>query len=160
MNARRMSVGGVQVYRSLGMISILGTPQGPGMAGEVLETLGEAAINVEFISCCPDSGGGDDIVVCVARNRVEEALAALAPVQPRIHPVAVTVTDGLVAVAIYGPHFREIPAVAGRIFRALADAGVNILAISTSVSSVTSVFEEARLEDALAALRAKFDIEG
>ena len=51
-------------------------------------------------------------------------------------------THGLVAVAIYGPHFREIPAVAGRIFRALADAGMNILAISTSVSSVTSVFEE------------------
>jgi aspartokinase len=155
-----MSVGGVQVYRDLGMISILGTPRGPGMAGEVLETLGEAGINVEFISCCPDSGGGDDIVVCVARARIDEALAALDPVRPRLHPIGVKVVGGLVGVAIYGPHFREIPAVAGRIFRALADAGVNILAISTSVSSVTSVFEEARLEDALAALRAKFDIEG
>jgi hypothetical protein len=37
---------------------------------------------------------------------------------------------------------------------------VNILAISTTVSSVTSVFEEIKLEDALTALRAKFDIEG
>lgn len=160
MNVRRMSVGGVQIYRDLGMISILGTPQGPGMAGEVLETLGEAGINVEFISCCPDSGGGDDIVVCVARASVDEALASLGPVRPRLNPIGVKVTSGLVAVAIYGPHFREIPAVAGRIFRALADAGVNILAISTSVSSVTSVFEEAKLEDALTALRAKFDIEG
>ena len=160
MSAQRMSVGGVQVYRNLGMISILGTPHGPGMAGEVLETLGEAGINVEFISCCPDSGGGDVIVVCVHRASVDEALAALGPVRPRIHPVGVRMTDGLVAVAIYGPHFREIPAVAGRIFRALAEVGVNILAISTSVSSVTSVFAEDKLEEALAALRAKFDIEG
>ena len=88
MIARRMSVGGVQVYRDLGMISILGTPQGPGMAGDVLEALGEAGINVEFISCCPDSGGGDDIVVCVARARVDDALAALGPVQPRLSPSA------------------------------------------------------------------------
>jgi aspartate kinase len=158
MNAGRVPVGGVQVYRDLGMISILGTPHGPGMAGEVLETLGEAGINVEFISCCPDSGGGDDIVVCVARARIDEALAILEPVRPRIRPVGMKVTSGLVGLAIFGPHFREIPAVAGRVFRALADAGVNILAISTSVSSVTSVFEEARLEDALAALRERFDI--
>jgi aspartate kinase len=160
MTARKMPVGGVQVYRDLGMISILGTPHGPGMAGEVLETLGEAGINVEFISCCPDSGGGDDIVVCVARARIEEALAALEPARPRINPVGVKVTPGLVGLAVFGPHFREIPAVAGRIFRALADAGVNILAISTSVSSVTSVFEESRLDEALAALHARFEIGG
>ncbi len=160
MSEKRMSVGGIQVYHDLGMISILGTPQGPGMAGEVLETLGEAGINVEFISCCPDSGGGDNIVVCVARQRVADALAALEPVRPRLRPLGVKVSGGLVGLAVYGPHFREIPAVAGRIFRALADVGVNILAISTSVSTVTSVFEESRLEEALAALRAKFEIDG
>lgn len=160
MNTERLPVGGVQVYRDLGMISILGTPHGPGMAGEVLETLGEAGINVEFISCCPDSGGGDDIVVCVARPRMDEALAILERVRSRIRPVGMKITPGLVGLAVFGPHFREIPAVAGRVFRALADAGVNILAISTSVSSVTSVFEEARLDDALAALHAKFEIGG
>jgi hypothetical protein len=55
MNTQRMSVGGVQVYRDLGMISILGTPQGPGMAGEVLETLGEAGINEAVEKCARTS---------------------------------------------------------------------------------------------------------
>ena len=41
---------------------------------------------------------------------------------------------------------------------ALADAGVNILAISTSISSVTSVFEQEMLEPALASLRRKFEV--
>ena len=158
MSERKMRVGGVQVYRDLSMVSILGTPHGPGMAGVVLETLGNAGVNVEFISCCPDSQGGDDIVVCVERSRLDEALALLDQVRDRIRPLGLKTTEGLVAVAVFGPHFREIPAVAGRIFRALADAGINIIAISTSVSSVTSVFEEALLETGLAALRERFEV--
>lgn len=158
MTADKMRVGGVQVYRGLSMISILGTPHGPGMAGVVLETLGNEGINVEFISCCPDSGGGDNIVVCVERNRLAAALARLETVREHIRPLGVKTREGLVAVAVFGPHFREIPAVAGRIFRTLADAGINIFAISTSVSSVTSVFEETLLETGLSALRERFEI--
>lgn len=158
MTEAKVRVGGVQVYRGLSMISILGTPHGPGMAGVVLETLGHAGVNVEFISCCPDSGGGDNIVVCVERDRLADALARLETVRDRIRPLGMKTREGLVGVAVFGPHFREIPAVAGRIFRAMADAGINILAISTSVSSVTSVFEEALLETGLAALHERFQI--
>lgn len=158
MTERKMRVGGVQVYQDLAMISILGTPHGPGMAGVVLETLGAAGINAEFISCCPDSGGGDNIVVCVHRSRLTDALDALGPAQARLSPVGMATTEGLVGLAVFGPHFREIPAVAGHIFRALADAGINIVAISTSVSSVTSVFDATMLEPALASLHRRFDI--
>lgn len=158
MAERKMRVGGVLVSRNLGMISILGTPHGPGMAGVVLEAMGEVDINVEFISCCPDSGGGDNIVLCLERSRVQDALGAVGQVQSKIRATGIATTEGLVSVSVFGPHFREIPTVAGRIFRALADAGVNILAISTSISSVTSVFDQAMLEPALASLRRNFDI--
>ncbi len=158
MTERRMRVGGVQLYPNLSMISVLGTPRGPGMAGVVLEALGNAGINVEFISCCPDSGGGDNIVLCVERSRVDLALLALEGVRDRILPVGIRMHEGLVGLAVFGPHFREIPAVAGRIFRALADANVDILAISTSVSSVTSIIEQSMLSAALDSLHARFEI--
>lgn len=158
MAERKMRVGGILVSRDLGMLSILGTHHGPGMAGAVLEAMGEAEINVEFISLCPDSGGGDNIVICVDRARLSDAVAALEGVQGKIRPADTATSEGLVAVAVYGPHFREIPSVSGKIFRALADAGVNILAISTSISSVTSVFDEEMLEPALVSLRRKFDV--
>jgi aspartate kinase len=158
VDERKMRVGGILVSQNLGMLSILGTPHGPGMAGVVLEALGEAEINVEFISCCPDSGGGDNIVICIHRARLADALQAVEQVQSKIRPTGIATSEGLVAVAVYGPHFREIPTVAGRIFRALADAGVNILAISTSISSVTSVFEQSMLEPALASLRRRFEV--
>jgi aspartate kinase len=155
---RKMRVGGILVSRNLGMVSILNTSHGPGRAGVVLEALGEAEINVEFISCCPDSGGGDNIVVCVDQDRLQDALAAVEGVQDRLGSGSLSTTNGLIAVAVYGPHFREIPTVAGRIFRALADAGVNILAISTSISSVTSVFDQGMLEAALTSLRRHFEV--
>jgi aspartokinase len=153
-----MRVGGIQIYRHLSMISILGAPHGPGTAGVVLETLGNAGINVEFISCCPDSGGGDNIVVCVERTRLGDALAQIETVREHIRPLGLTTREGLVCVAVFGPHFREIPAVAGRIFRTLADAGINLLAISTSVSSVTSLFDESMLDQGIEALHRRFEV--
>jgi aspartate kinase len=155
---RKMRVGGILVTRNLGMVSLLGASHGPGRAGVVLEALGEAEINVEFISCCPDSGGGDNIVICMDQMRLQDALAAVEEVQARVRSASISKAEGLAAVAVYGPHFREIPTVAGKIFRALADAGVNILAISTSISSVTSVFDQGMLEAALTSLRKNFDV--
>ncbi len=158
MAERKMRVGGILVSQNLGMISILGTPHGPGMAGVVLEAIGLADIAIEFISCCPDDDGRDNIVVCLQRDRLPEARSAVEQIQSKIRPSRIFTTEGLVAVAVYGPHFREIPTVAGKVFRALADAGVNILAISTSISSVTSVFEQDMLEAALASLRRRFEV--
>ena len=158
MAERKMKVGGILVSHDLGMISILGTPRGPGTAGVVLEALGNAQINVEFISCCPDSGGGDNIVVCMERSRLPEGMAAIDQIRDQIHSSRVHTTEALVAVSVFGPHFREIPDVAGKIFRALADVGVCILAISTSISSVTSVFDQGMLEAALSSLRRKFEV--
>jgi aspartate kinase len=155
---RKMKIGGILVSQDLAMISILGTHRGPGTAGVVLEAIGGAEINVEFISCCPDSGGGDNIVICIDRTRLDEGLGALEAVQDEIQPEGISTTDGMVAVSVFGPHFREIPSVAGKIFRALADAGVNIRAISTSISSVTSVFDQSMLEPALGSLRSRVEV--
>ncbi len=65
---------------------------------------------------------------------------------------------GSLRLAVFGPHFREIPNVASQVFKALAEAGINILAISTSVSSVTCVFKQERLSEGLASLRGRFEI--
>lgn len=155
---RKMKIGGILISHDLGMISILGTPRGPGTAGVVLEALGTAEINVEFISCCPDSGGGDNIVICMERTRLTDGMEAINEIRDQIRSARINTTEALCAVSVFGPHFREIPTVAGKIFRALADAGVNILAISTSISSVTSVFDQGMLEQALTSLRRRFEV--
>jgi aspartokinase len=61
-------------------------------------------------------------------------------------------------VSIFGPDFRERPGIAGAMFKALADNGINILAISTSISTVSCVIASDDLENGLNALRATFDL--
>ena len=61
-------------------------------------------------------------------------------------------------VSIFGPDFRERPGIAGTMFHALAERGVNILAVSTSISTVSCVIESDPLESALVALRETFDL--
>jgi aspartokinase len=61
-------------------------------------------------------------------------------------------------VSIFGPDFRERPGIAGTMFDALAAEEINILAISTSISTVSCVIESAALEAALNSLRKTFDL--
>ena len=153
-----MKIGGVLASQQLGMVSIVGTPDTPGIAGVVLAALGAAGISVEFISCCPDLGGGATITVCVEMARFDEALDRIEEIRADIDAKQIVTNEDICALAVYGPHFREIPNVASQVFKALAEVGINILAISTSVSSVTCVFRQDRLGDALGSLRGRFEI--
>lgn len=154
----RMKIGGVLVSQHIGLISVQGAPHAVGIAGMIFESLGAAGINVEFISCCPDVGGGDTIVVSAEMRKLERALLLIEELQESIGATRVVAMRDLCSVAVFGPHFREIPNVASQIFKALAEVGINILSISTSVSSVTCVFDQSRLADALGSLRSHFEI--
>jgi aspartate kinase len=153
-----LKIGGVIVTQNLGMVTVQGAPHSPGIAGEIFEAIGVQGINVDFISCGPDQGGGDTMSLCFDQGRFDDAADTIERVGERLHAQKIATRENLCAVAVFGPHFREIPNIASRIFKALAEAGVNILAISTSVSSVTCVFDQEHLTAALASLRGHFDV--
>jgi aspartokinase len=155
---RKMKVGGVLTSEHLAMVSVLGAKNTPGIAGIVLETLGRQGINVEFISSCPDLGEGATISICVEESILAGALEKMEHIRSEIGAQQLVTNRGLCLVAVFGPHFREIPNVASQVFKTFAEVGINILAISTSVSSVTCVFEEARLSEAMQNLRVHFEI--
>lgn len=153
-----MKIGGTITSENLAMVSVLGARNTPGIAGIVLDALGQRGINVEFISSCPDLGEGATISFCVEEGLLETALARVEEIRAQIGAQQVVTNKGLCLVAVFGPHFREIPNVASQVFQTLAEIGVNIQAISTSVSSVTCVFEQDRLPAAIQNLRAHFEI--
>ena len=153
-----MKVGGILSAEDLGMITVQGAPDSPGIAGKILEAIGNSGINVGFISCAPDLGGGASITVCVGMDRFEQALDEIERVRDEIHAQEVATQERICSVSVFGPHFGEIPNVASRIFQALAEAGINILAISTSVSSVTCVFNQTLLNEGMDSLKTRFEI--
>ncbi|GAB4401881.1 MAG: hypothetical protein Kow00123_11610 [Anaerolineales bacterium] len=151
-------IGGVIRRTHLAQIDVLSVPDRPGVAATLLKALGDAHINVQFIVQCIDSENRDHMVLCVDRDDMAQAMALVNQVSPQICAGCVRVNDDVAIVAIFGPDFRERPGIAGQMFDALAAEGINILAISTSISTVSCVIQRADLEKANQALLRTFEL--
>ena len=155
---QKTRIGGIMQKTNLAEIEVLSVPDRPGVAAALLKSLGDAGINVLFIVQCIDSENRDHIVLCVESDDARQALALVEKVSPLICAGCVRVTEDTALLSIFGPDFRERPGIAGGMFDALAAAGINILAISTSVSTVSCIIRHADLEQAKASLLKEFEL--
>jgi aspartate kinase len=154
----KIKVGGVIQNDHLASISVLAVKDRPGIAAAILDAVGQRNLNVQFVVQVIDHEDQDQMVLCVDRADLPASLAAIEALRPELQPAAVVSNPEVASLAIFGPDFRERPGIAGRMFRALAERGVNILAISTSISTVNCIIDFARLRDALAAIGDHFDL--
>jgi len=151
-------IGGVIRNPNLAKVGVMGIPDRPGVAGAILSALGREGINVEFIVQCIDLNNHDHVVFCVARDDLEAALSVLEGIRPRLGAKEVIHEPEAGIVSIFGPDFRERPGIAGAMFNALASVGINILAISTSISTVSCVIDAKRVSEAVRVIEQTFDM--
>ncbi len=154
----RVTIGGILQYTDLALVGMMAVPDRPGVAAAIFKTLGKRGINVVSIVQLVDLDNNTHVVFCVASKDASVALGLLEPVKERFGGRGITHRARVAVVSIYGPDFRERPGIAGMMYTALADAGINILSISTSISSVSCVIDRARLDDAVEALKDKFEL--
>ncbi len=154
----KTKIGGIIQNDQLAAISVLAMRDRPGLAAAVLAALGQRGLNVQFVVQVIDQQDQAQIVLCVDRPDLAASLDAIETIRTELKPAAVTSQPDMASVAIFGPDFRERPGVSGTMFRALAERGVNIFAISTSISTVNCIIELDRLKDALAAIHEWFDL--
>jgi len=154
----KITIGGIIESRNLIMISILSAPNQPGIAGKILTYLGNQTINVEFITESGNASGGADISFCIHSDFRAQILNHLDELKNLVQAQISKWIDNVAILTIYGPHFREKPAVAGRMCAALGSFGINILGISTSISSVSCVIDNAKIELAKTALMQFFQL--
>jgi len=154
----KIRIGGIMQNAHLGLLNVTAVPDRPGIAGAILSGLGERGVNVQFIVQCIDQNQRDQVAVCVDRDDCDVARQVVEAIAPELEAGKVISRPEVAIVSIFGPDFRERPGIAGQMFDSLAAAGVNILAISTSISTVSCVIESDDLEPALNALRETFDL--
>jgi aspartate kinase len=154
----KIRIGGIMQNAHLSLLSVTAVPDRPGIASAILGGLGEQRVNVQFIVQCIDERQRDQIALCVDRDDLPTALEILGSVAPELEAAKVVSYPEAAIVSIFGPDFRERPGIAGTMFEALAGEGINILAISTSISTVSCVINSDHLEAGLNALRATFDL--
>ena len=157
---KKVKIGGILQGKGLANIRLASIPDRPGVAARIFQTLGAARINVEFIVHSMDEREQSHLSFCVDRKDFHDAFSLLERQKEEIGCVEVIGNRTVGTVSIFGPHFREYPGIAGAFFKALGADGINVLAISTSISTCTCLIEEKNMAAAVAALSQAFDLPG
>lgn len=156
-NEEKVKVGGIMASAGLATVSILSLPNRPDIAGTVLHALGKRSINIEFVVHNFDLEGNGNMTFCIDQKDLETALEVLEGVKPLIEAKGISYHPNVAVISVFGPHFRERPMISGLMFNALGTAGINVLAISTSISSCSCLIQADQAEDAVRALHETFE---
>ena len=154
----RHRIGGIMRNEHLARISVLSIPDRPGVAASLLNALSGRGLNVQFIVQCIDGQNRDHIVLCVDREDLDGCKTAIQDIIPSLEAEHVECDPTAASIVVFGPDFRWRPGIAATMFEALAAEGINILAISTSISTVMCVISRDDLDAAEAVLRATFEV--
>jgi aspartate kinase len=155
---KKTKIGGVMHSDGLAMIGVLAIPSRPGVAGKILSAMGDNGINVQFVVQTVDRDGNDHVVFCVSQEDLDAALKLLTDVKEAVSAQDIVHDASIGLVSIFGPDFRQRPGIAGEMFAALGQAGINIKAISTSISTISCVIEATHVPEAVKALQDTFEM--
>lgn len=156
-NGTKVKVGGIMAAGGLATVSLLSLPDRPDVPGMVLRAMGERNINIEFVVHNVDIEGNGNMTFCIDQRNLEAAIEVLEGVKPLIEAKGISFHPNVATISVFGPHFRERPMISGLMFNALGTAGINVMAISTSISSCSCVIQADQIEDALRVLHETFE---
>ena len=156
-NETKIKVGGIMVSTGLAMVSILSVPDRPDVAGTILHAMGRNNVNIEFVVLSSDVEGNGNMTFCIDQKNLEAAIGVLEGIKPLIEARGISYHPNVAMISVFGPHFRERPMISGLMFNALGTSGINILAISTSISSCSCLIQADQTEDAMRALHQTFE---
>lgn len=151
-------VRGVTHQRGVARITLRAVPDRPGIAAAVFQPLADANVSVDTIVQNASGERLTDLSFTVARADLRAALEAVRRVSDSVGAQQCVSNDGLGQVSIVGAGMQNAPGVAALMFSALADAGVNIEMITTSQIRITCIVDESKVDAAVRALHAAFDL--
>jgi aspartate kinase len=153
-------ISGIAFNRDEAKITVMGVPDKPGIAYQILGPVSDANIDVDIIIQNVGEDGATDFSFTVHRNEFAKAMDILNnKVQPHIGARAVIGDERAAKVSVVGVGMRSHVGIASKMFRALAEEGINIQMISTSEIKISVVIDEKYLELAVRVLHKAFDLD-
>ena len=152
-------ISGIAFNRDEAKLTVLGVPDRPGIAYQILGPIAEANIDVDMIIQNVGHDGTTDFSFTVNRSDYARALAILEQVKQHVTARAVAGDNKICKVSAVGVGMRSHPGIASKTFRTLAEEGINIQMISTSEIKISVVVDEKYLELAVRVLHKAFDLD-
>ena len=153
------AVTGVAYSKDDAKITIIGVADKPGVAADIFEPLGENQINVDMViqNISPD-GKTTDITFTIKRNDLNKTLNTLKS-NEKIKFKSLDHNDAVSKISVVGAGMVTTPGVTYKMFRALADEKINILAISTSEIKISVIINEKDTLKAVKKLHSIFNLD-
>ena len=153
-------VSGIAFNRDEAKVSVIGVPDKPGIAYQILGPVADANIDIDVIIQNVSHSGRTDFSFTVHRNDYVRVLEVLkTQVLPATGAQDVTGDPKICKVSIVGIGMRSHVGVAARMFRTLSEESINIQMISTSEIKTSVVIDEKYMELAVRALHKAFDLD-
>ena len=153
-------ISGIAFNRDEAKITVLGVPDKPGIAYQILGPVSDANIDVDMIIQNVGVDGTTDFSFTVHRNEFAKAMDILKnKVQPHIGARDVIGDNKAAKVSVVGVGMRSHVGIASKMFRTLAEEGINIQMISTSEIKISVVIDEKYLELAVRVLHQAFGLD-
>ena len=159
-NMEHAIISGIAFNRDEAKITVLGVPDRPGIAYQILGPVADANIDVDMIIQNIGNDGMTNFSFTVNRNEFERTMNMLkSQVQPDIGARDVVGGDKIAKVSIVGVGMRSYVGIASKMFRSLAEEGINIQMISTSEIKISVIVDEKYMELAVRILHKAFDLD-
>ncbi|BBP03571.1 aspartokinase [Sulfuriferula plumbiphila] len=158
-NMEQAIISGIAFNRDEAKITVLGVPDTPGIAYQILGPVADANIDVDMIIQNVGANNNTDFTFTVHRNEYTRTLQLLRGMQAKIGAREVIGDDKIAKVSIVGVGMRSHVGIASNMFKTLAAESINIQMISTSEIKISVVIDEKYLELAVRVLHKAFGLE-
>jgi aspartate kinase len=153
-------VSGIAYSRDEAKITITRVPDRPGVAAGIFGPLADAAINVDMIvQNVAEDGGTTDITFTVPKADLDRTLKVLQERRATLGYSRLLPDANVVKVSVIGVGMRSHAGIAQRMFKALAEKGINIQVISTSEIKVSVLIAEEYTELAVRSLHTAYGLD-
>jgi aspartate kinase len=152
-------ISGIAFNRDEAKLTVLGVPDHPGVATQILGPIAKQNIEVDMIIQNTGHDATTDFTFTVHRNDFQTALTILKETAKMLGAEEVVSDNKIAKVSVVGVGMRSHAGVANAMFETLANENINISMISTSEIKISVVVDETLLESAVSSLHKAFNLE-
>lgn len=152
-------ISGIAFSRDEAKLMILGVPDKPGVAYQILGPVSDANIEIDMIIQNQGVDGTTDFTFTVSRNDMDAAMEILAGIATQLGARETISDDTIVKVSMVGVGMKSHAGIASTMFKTLAENDINIQMIGTTEIKISVVIGEAHLEQAVQALHEVFELD-
>ena len=156
----RIKVTGIAYQTNVAKVTVCGVEDKPGVAAALFEPLAASGISVDtIVQNTSADRTTTDISFTVTTDDLPQTLRRLSSMEPALSAAQVISDSSLASVSVVGSGMQNTPGYASRMFRILADGGINIDMITTSEIRISCIIGREQAHEAVRLLHRGFELD-